>query len=80
MFQGRHCRVLENDSVAWKRPSTFLAQFAKVLHCIVMASKDCVKALPTTTAIDLNGDSQELIRRQLFFIGARTREISTSAL
>ena len=69
MFQGCHCRVLESDSMAWKRPSTTLEQLAKVLHCIVMASKGFVKALPTTTADDLHGDSQELLRRQLFFIG-----------
>ena len=80
MFQGRHCRVLESDSMAWKRPSTSLEQLAKVLHCIVMASKGFVKALPTTTAVDLHGDSQELLRRQLFFIWARTREISTPGL
>ena len=69
MFQGCHCRVLESDSMAWQRPSTSLEQLAKVLHCIVMASKGFVKALPTTTADDLHGDSQELLRRQLFFIG-----------
>ena len=58
MFQGCHCRVLESDSMAWKRPSTSLEQLAKVLHCIVMASKDCVKALPTTTAIDLTATAR----------------------
>ena len=37
--------------MAWQRPSTSLEQLAKVLHCIVMASKGFVKALLTTTAM-----------------------------
>ena len=80
MCQGCHYRVLESGSRASKGLRPPLNSWQQFLHCIVMASKGLVTALPTTTAIDLEDDSHELQQWQLFFIWAGTREIFTPGL